>query len=128
MRRPGSITAIGIAALLAAWVAVVFLGRETQPAALVGMRLLTTVIASATLLWLARAAPAVPPGKSWVLHLAAVVQFLLAGVGVMFLPALALLIWGRYPSFPSYDFGVVWLLPTIAAFLFCVTRPLRPQA
>ncbi|HEX4971220.1 MAG TPA: hypothetical protein VFV69_09190 [Steroidobacteraceae bacterium] len=122
MNGVGRITLVGTAVLVAAWVATILLGREAQPAALLAIRILTTLIASGTLLWLVKSAPALEAKKSWVLHLAAVVQFLLAGIGVMFMPALALSLWDQYIDFRFYDLGFVWLLPTMAALVFCVTR------
>jgi hypothetical protein len=124
MKRVGGITAIGVLLLVAAWLAVFQLGRGFQPTSLLVLRALTAVMTSGTLLWLAKSAFLLE--KGWVLHLAAVLQFVLAGVGVMFLPALALSVWNNSVDFPAYEFGVVWLLPTIAALVFCVTRSVGP--
>ena len=120
MKQVAGITAIGTVLLVVAWLAVFFLGRDFQPTSLLALRFLTALITSGTLLWLAKSASRLE--KSWVLHVAAVLQFILAGIGVMFLPVFALSFWNHSVDFPAYKFGMVWLLPTTAALVFCVTR------
>jgi hypothetical protein len=124
VKRIAGITAIGTVLLVAAWLAVLYLGRDFHPASLLVLRGLTALITSSTLLWLGKSASRLQ--KGWLLHVAAVVQFVLAGVGVMFLPVLAMSVWNIYVDFPVYKFGIAWLLPTTAALVYCVTRSVGP--
>lgn len=125
MKRVAGIAAIGTVLLVAAWLAVISLGRDFHPTSLLVLRGLTALITSGTLLWLAKSASLLQ--KGWVLHLAAVLQFVLAGVGVMFLPVFAMSAWNVFVDFPAYEFGIEWLLPTTAALVYCVTRSVGPQ-
>lgn len=128
MRLVLLLVAIAGAVVILSWLCLIYLGsvggEDSQVTALMGIRIVTSVVPAITALLLSRSASAAWEKKRWVFQLAALSQVALAFVGLMVMPFVALKSWNGYIDFPAYPLkpGFLWLLLPTAAVIFCLTR------
>jgi hypothetical protein len=99
-------------------------GADSQTTALMGIRIVTSVITALTAVLLSRTASAAWANKRWVFYLVALSQVLLAFIGLMIVPLIALGIWNGHIDFQNYSHrpGFLFLLLPVAAVTFCLVR------
>lgn len=116
------------ALLVLSWACLIYLGSAggegRQGTALLLIRVVTTVVTTGTALLLSSLASAVPSQKAWAFRLGALSQVVLAFVGLIILPFVALTSWNDYVDFQAYSLkpGFLLLLLPIGAVVFCLTR------
>lgn len=122
------LVAIGSAFVVLSWVCLIYLGslagQESQTTALMGIRIATAAGTTATAVLLSRPASAQWLRKAWVIQLSAVLQLVLAFVGLLIMPIVALIVWNGHIDFETYSqkLGFALLLVPMAAVIFCLTR------
>lgn len=114
--------------MLLSWVCLIYLGsvggEGSQTTAQMGIRIVTAVGTTLTALLLSRLAAARWSPKPGVLQLGAMLQVVLAFVGLLILPVVALIVWNGHIDFQVYShtLGFLLLLLPSAAVVFCLTR------
>ena len=115
------------ALLLLSWFCLVYLGSlsaASQGTALIGIRIVSVTVTTVTALLLSRSAAARSSPKPWRLTLGALLQVLLAFVGLTILPVAALILWNGEIDFEQYSqkSNLLLLLVPAAAVSYCLTR------
>jgi hypothetical protein len=116
------------ALVILAWVCLIHLatvGAEgSQTTALVGIRIATAGFTTATAILLSRSPAAWRSPKPVLLQLGALLQIVLAFVGLIIMPIVALIVWNGRIDFQTYShrLGLLLMLLPTAAVIFCLTR------
>jgi hypothetical protein len=122
------LVSISGALLILSWACLIYLGSAggegSQGTALLLIRVVTPALTTGAALLLSRLASAVPSHRAWTLRLGAVTQAVLAFIGLIILPFVALTIWNDYVDFQAYSLkpGFLLLILPSAAVVLCLTR------
>ncbi len=122
------VVAIAVAFLIGSWLCLIYLGslggQDSQSTAQMCLLIVTSAVTTIAAVLLSKLEIARQSRKDWVFQLAALLQIVLAFVGLLVLPLVALIIWNDYVDFRAYslELGFFLILPPTAAVIFCMTR------
>lgn len=128
MRPMFFLVAIAGTLMLLSWAFLLYLGSvggtASQEIALMSIRIVSAAGTTSTALLLSRSVAARSSPKPWVLQLGALLQLVLAFVGLTILPVVALVLWNGHIDFESYSqkVNLLLLLLPAAAVVYCMTR------
>jgi hypothetical protein len=121
-----SVIVIAGAFLIGSWLCLIYLGtvggEGSQSTALMCLLVVSPVVTTIAAVLLSKLARQSRQG--WVFQLAALLQVVLAFIGQLIMPLVALFIWNDYVDLRAYplELGFVLMLLPMAAVIFCLTR------
>lgn len=127
-RRVLLLVGIGGASLIVAWLCLIYLGSvgggDSQRTALTCLLIVSSAVTTIVAVLLSKLEIARQSRQGWVFQLAALLQVVLAFIGQLIVPLVALVIWNDYVDFRTYplELGFFLMLPPMAAVIFCLTR------
>jgi hypothetical protein len=122
------VVAIAGAFLIGSWLCLLYLGSvggpDLQSTAQMCLHIVTSAVTTIAAVLLSKLEIARRSRTGRVFQLAALLQIVLAFVGLLVLPLVGLVVWNDYVDFRAYSpgLGFFLMLPPMAAVIFCMTR------